>query len=297
MATYRPVDIRIWTDRKFLSLSDDGRMLWLFLLTTTFTRNIPGVIVAGEAALAEELGWSTERFRKGFAELVKKRLSVVREGRLLWLVNALKYQPIAGPNSIKGMAKRWDDIPDGPLKASIWQALKVACKSWDRLFAKGFPEPIVDSSSNGSIQDQEQDQEQEQEQDQEQNVRSPRSRAPSPPGQLDLVKTKVDKLESEHHRALFAFDAYFQRTHGGAKPSWKGKNSKLISVLVKSHGADEVTRRLGVLEASPPRFPPAPWDMPTFAQHFDKVAAPASIASGRVEPRTPDEYPEGDIAL
>src|SRR3990167_6270360 len=100
MATFRTVDTRVWGDRKFLSLSDDGRMLWLFLLTTTFARSIPGVVVAGEAAIAEELGWTVERYRKGYAELLGKGLAVRKEGRLIWLCNALKYQKIAGPKAI-----------------------------------------------------------------------------------------------------------------------------------------------------------------------------------------------------
>ncbi len=190
MATWRPVDNRVWSDRKFLSLSEDGRVLWLFLLTTTFAKSIPGVIVAGEAALAEELGWKVERYRKGFGELVEKRLAVSRDGRLIWLRNGLKYQRIAGPNSIKGMSKIWDNIPDCALKHELWQALKVACKSWDRLFAKGFPEPIVDTFANGSIQEQEQDQDQEQDQEQEiEESASPSAGSSSP---LDVLKTKVD---------------------------------------------------------------------------------------------------------
>ncbi len=192
MATWRPVDNRVWGDRKFLSLSEDGRVLWLFLLTTTFARSIPGVIVAGEAALSEELGWSVERYRKGFRELLEKGLSVSREGRLIWLKNALRYQRIAGPNSIKGMAKIWDNVPDGQLKHELWQALKVACKSWDRLFLKGFPEPIRNSLPNGLTQEQEQEQEQEQDQEQEieEERATPAARAGLPP--RELLKVKVD---------------------------------------------------------------------------------------------------------
>lgn len=42
--------------------------------------------------------------------------------------------------------------------------------------------------------------------------------------------------------------------------------------LVKAHGLHEIVRRVSVLERTPPSFPPAPWDMPTFAQHFDRIA-------------------------
>ncbi len=199
MATYRPVDTRIWSDRKFLSLSDDGRILWLFLLTTSFHKSIPGVIVAGEAALAEDLGWIPERFRKGFAELFAKGMGVAREGRLIWLKNAFRYQPIAGPNSVKGMAKIWDDVPECSLKHELWQALKVACKSWDKLFAKGFREPFPEPSPTSSIQDQEQDQEQDQDQEQEEESASPSARSPST-GLLEL-RAKVNAATGDIGRA------------------------------------------------------------------------------------------------
>lgn len=175
MAKYRPIDVRLWDDRKFLSLSDDGRMLWLFLLTSPYTSPIPGVIIAGQAAIAELLGWTTERLGERFGELFRAGLAIAIEGRIVWLKRGLKYQPPANPNVVKGWSKVWDDVPEGDLKHELWQALKVACKSYDRTFAKLFPEPFRDGSpnglgngspnglGNGSTQDQEQDQEQERE--------------------------------------------------------------------------------------------------------------------------------------
>ena len=170
MAKYRPIDVRIWNDRKFLSLSQDSRMLWLFLLTSPSTLAIPGVIVAGEASIAEQLGWDVKRLRERFAELFQRGLSIKVEGRLVWLCNATKYQPPANPNMVIGWAKCWDDVPEGNLKHELWQSLKIACKSWSRTFDKQFPEPFRHGSENGIgngfTQEQKQDQEQEQKQDQ-----------------------------------------------------------------------------------------------------------------------------------
>lgn len=170
MAKWRPIDVRLWNDRKFLALSDEGKLLWLYLLTCPETLSIPGVIVAGEAAIAERLEWLPQRFRERFAE-VERCLLVHREGRLIWLPNALRYQPPSNPNAVKSWAKCWDDVPEGRLKMDVWQALKLACKSWSGLFSKGFPQPLHDGSGNGSAngytQDQEQDQNQEQDQDQD----------------------------------------------------------------------------------------------------------------------------------
>lgn len=158
MAKYRPVDLRLWSDKRFLSLSDRGRLLWVFYLTTPSSLPIPGVIVGGEATLAEQLGWSVEEYRMGYRELVEKGMKVRAEGRVVWLSNALKYQRIAGPKAIKGMSKVWDDIPEGELKAKIYEALKIACKSWSGLFAKvygkgygeGYAQLLMEGLDTGS---------------------------------------------------------------------------------------------------------------------------------------------------
>lgn len=141
--TWRPVAHRLWDDRRFLACTDTGRLLWLFLLTCP-TLPIPGLILGGDAALAEQLGWDPERVRDGFQELLRNGLRVRREGRITWVQNALKYQSPSGPNAIKCWGRFWGDVPEGALKHELWQALKIACKSWSKLFAERFPEPLPD---------------------------------------------------------------------------------------------------------------------------------------------------------
>jgi hypothetical protein len=157
MANWRPVDVRVWNDRKFLAGGDDARLLWLFLLTCP-SLPIPGVVVGGDAALAELLGWTPERLRERFHELLRNGLQVRRESRIVWLPNALKYQPPANPNMVKCWAGKWDDVPEGELKPELWEAIRIACKRWSVLFGKLFlkplpeplPEPFGDGSANGS---------------------------------------------------------------------------------------------------------------------------------------------------
>lgn len=74
-----------------------------------------------------------------------------------------------------------------------------------------------------------------------------------------------------HQTAIAAFDAYYRAEHGGSKPTWNGKTTKLMASLVKAHGVEEVVKRIRILKTSPPKFPPAPWDMGAFSQHFDKL--------------------------
>lgn len=149
MANWRPVDVRVWNDRKFLAGGDDARLLWLYLLTCP-SLPIPGVVLGGDGALAEMLGWTPERLRERFQELSRNGLRVAREGRIVWLRNALNYQPPSNPNMVKGWAKLWDNVPEGELKLELWEALRIACKPWSVLFGKLFKKPELRGIGNGS---------------------------------------------------------------------------------------------------------------------------------------------------
>ncbi len=193
MARYRQVDVRLWSDRKFLSLSNEGRVLWCLLLTAPATLPIPGVILGGEGTLSEQLGWSVEQYRSVFAELTAKGLAVKSEGRLTWLPNALRYQPPRNSNQLTGWAKTWDDVPECSLKREIWESLKIACKSWSKLFARLFAEPVGKQTGElfgvlfAEQKHQEQDQEQDQEQEREEGEQPSRPELPDPEAQKPVA--------------------------------------------------------------------------------------------------------------
>ncbi len=280
MAKWRPIDTRLWHDRKFLALGDDARLLWLYLLTSPSTISIPGVIVAGEGAMSEHLGWTVERFRTRISEIERSGVSMRHEGRLTWLPNALRYQPPSNPNAVKSWAKAWDDVPEGALKTELWQALKIACKSWSGLFAKGFREPLHDGYANRSAnrytQDQEQDQKQEQEQEQEQDQGAAARPAQVEP--LKLVSPKPPKRIPANPDLQVAIDSFHSTyfAQWGTRPTWGAKQIGQLKPLVLKHGAGEVMRRIDILSSSPPAFlRGSPWDVGTLVQHFDKLAAPS----------------------
>ncbi len=91
-----------------------------------------------------------------------------------------------------------------------------------------------------------------------------------------------------HQPAIAAFDSYFRDAHGGSKPTWVARTVAMVKGLVSKHGAPEVVSRIDVLRLSPPVFPPQPWDLATFVQHFDKCIAPRA----RTREHKPDEDPQ-----
>jgi len=141
MSRYRKVAVRLWTDAKFRSLSQDAKLLWFYLLTGPQTSNIPGIVVGGQASIAEALQWLPERFAERFAELFHRGLCKADfEAGLVWLPNGPKHNPPANPNQVKAWLKVWDEVPECQLKHEVWHVLKPFMER----FSQPLPEPFVE---------------------------------------------------------------------------------------------------------------------------------------------------------
>lgn len=148
---YRKIYPHMWADAKVVSLSKpqpNAQTLWVHLLAGEQTEIIPGVCRIGEAAFAEQLGWSVEGLRKPFGELF--RLGMVKvdwTARLVWVPNALRWNPPDNPNVVKSWREPWRHVPECELKHEIWQAFKIFLeplgKGFAEGFAQGFPEPYA----------------------------------------------------------------------------------------------------------------------------------------------------------
>jgi hypothetical protein len=148
VARYRKVDSRIWNDEKFRSLSDDGQLVFLFLLTHPHQTAL-GAMRATVSGLAEEKGWLPEslpeslpgRFDKAFTEVLLR--GMVRhdaKASCVWLPNFLKYNRPESPNVVKAWASAADLIPECALKIECIQSAKAFLKGFKEAFRKAFRE-------------------------------------------------------------------------------------------------------------------------------------------------------------
>src|SRR5262245_25475143 len=120
MGFFDAVSRRIWNDEKFLALSDDAKLLFFRMLTGPEKLPIPGVIVAGEAQLAEAMKWLPERFRERFSEIEDAGMLMSNlAARLTWLPNAMKHRGPANPNVGKGWMNWEEMVPECELKDKI----------------------------------------------------------------------------------------------------------------------------------------------------------------------------------
>lgn len=181
---YAKVDLSIWGDEKVEALSPIppcGQGLWIRLLVTPHKSTIPGLLRVGEAALAEEFGWTIEAFREAFREA--EALGMVKadwKARVVWLPNAWKFNRPESINVVKSWKTPWNEVPTCNLKTEAFRTLKAFVDGLGKAFAQAFDESCPEPSSKPkALPSPNQDQDQEQKQDQEQE--GDRARVPVVP--------------------------------------------------------------------------------------------------------------------
>lgn len=164
---YRKIQTRMYADEKFLELSapdPNGQSLWLYLLTGPHTTAVPGLFSAGEAQLAEALGWPLAGFRKAWNEIAQRGMARADwKARVVWLPNAIRYNAPDNVNQIKGWRDTIEEIRTCPLKAEAIAHVAVFLKRFRKPLVKPFLElfakPLLEATDVG-LANQEQEQEQ-----------------------------------------------------------------------------------------------------------------------------------------
>lgn len=235
---YRKIYPHMWADAKVVSLSrpqPNAQTLWVHLLAGEQTEIIPGVCRIGEAAFAEQLGWSVEGLRKPFGELF--RLGMVKvdwTARLVWVPNALRWNPPDNPNVVKSWREPWRHVPECELKHEIWQAFKDFLeplgKGFAEGFAQGFPEPYAKPviSDQGAVNS-------------DQDLRSPApenefSLAPTKPKtQKPLPVADAPGLRELTDLWFSEYERFYKR-----KPTWNGVQAAKLKQLIAQGNLDEL---------------------------------------------------------
>lgn len=112
MREYGRVHCAFWTSADVREMSDTARHLALYLLTCPHS-TIAGVFRLPDGYACEDLGWTPERVREGFAELFDKGFANRCETtKWVWIRRFLSWNPPENPNQRKSAAKFAGQIPD-----------------------------------------------------------------------------------------------------------------------------------------------------------------------------------------
>jgi hypothetical protein len=111
MRDYGRVYASFWTSESTRSLSDDGRMLALYLLSGPHG-TITGVCRLPDGYVSEDLGWTSQRVSKGFAELLSKGFANRCETtKWVWIRKFLDWNRPENPNQWKAAIKIANQVP------------------------------------------------------------------------------------------------------------------------------------------------------------------------------------------
>lgn len=112
MRDYGKVHTTFWSSPTTTSMSEDGRMLALYLLTSPHG-TIAGVFRLPDGYVCEDLGWTHERVKEGFVELLSKGFANRCETtKWVWVRKHFEWNKPENPNQCKSAAKVAFSIPD-----------------------------------------------------------------------------------------------------------------------------------------------------------------------------------------
>lgn len=142
MAEWRKVDVAMWADAKFRSLSaipPCGQGLWIWLLTGPQTTRMPGVFSAGRAGMAEQIRWPQKHFDDAWGQVSAAGMVMADlDAPLVFVPNALRYNMPASPNVITSWRSVWQAFPECGLKHTIWLTFRDELEAFSTAFGEAF---------------------------------------------------------------------------------------------------------------------------------------------------------------
>lgn len=139
MREFGRIETTIWQNRKFRSLSDDGRALWIYTLCCPHGNSV-GCFVLPDGYIVADLNWSSERVSQTVSELLGKGLIVRDEDTsLTWVRGWWGHNTIENPNVAKGAMKAILALPRGPVFSQFLADFERFPKPLAELLRKQFP--------------------------------------------------------------------------------------------------------------------------------------------------------------
>jgi len=142
---YSKVFVKIWHSKDFRTLSEEGKMLFLYLLTSPH-RNMGGFYYLPLPYLCFDVGLDEERVSKAFEELTDKDMALYDYNTQVVLIKKwFCYNPIENENQAKGLNKQLAEIPKSKLFKPFVNCVKEYCKYIESIL-KGFDIPSENPS-------------------------------------------------------------------------------------------------------------------------------------------------------
>ncbi len=138
---YSKVFVKIWHSKDFRMLSEEGKMLFLYLLTSPH-RNMGGFYYLPFPYLCFDIGLDEKRVARAVEELEDRGMAVYdKDAQVVLIKKWFCYNPIENENQAKGLNKQLAEVPKSRLFELFFECIKKHCKYTETIL-KGFDIPF-----------------------------------------------------------------------------------------------------------------------------------------------------------
>ena len=142
---YSKVFVKIWHSKDFRMLSEEGKMLFLYLLTSPH-RNMGGFYYLPFPYLCFDIGLDENKVARAFEELEDRGMAVYdKDTQVVLIKKWFCYNPIENENQAKGLNKQLAEVPKSRLFEPFIDCIKKHCKYTETIL-KGFDRPFRNPS-------------------------------------------------------------------------------------------------------------------------------------------------------
>lgn len=244
---YRKVSCQIHDDVRFRGWSDDGKLLFLCLLTHPGL--MAGVLRTHPAMLAAERGWTQSRLDKAMLEL-GDRVLVEPAELAVGLPNWIRHNVPDNPSMATALGKLLREAPQGTVREEVARRSESWLRSemgdtWAEAWLRGVGTRVGTRVAHVGVEvgvQQEQEQEQEQDKDQSARGRAPargdsefstraRVREADPPGAGKVSRTELQWRVERCWEAHLAQRRGFYLDAAGLEPPMPALNSEVREAI------------------------------------------------------------------
>jgi len=142
---YSKVFVKIWHSKDFRAISEDGKMLFMYLLSSPH-RNMGGFYYLPLPYLCYDVGLDEKRITKALQELADRDMALYDfDAQVVLIKKWFCYNPIENENQAKGLNKQLAEIPKSKLFKPFVDCVKEYCKYIESIL-KGFDIPFENPS-------------------------------------------------------------------------------------------------------------------------------------------------------
>ena len=129
MRDFNKVSPTLWQSSRFVDLpSDDGRLLYLYLLTCHH-QNSAGCFWLPDGYACNDVRWDAKRYEKARQTLIDADLIQYDDANLVVLIQRwFKHNPPMNPSHLKGIEAELRKCTSIDLQHKCWQELKTVCE-------------------------------------------------------------------------------------------------------------------------------------------------------------------------